>query len=528
MLRPQRSWAPPAVGVAVAVALAIVIGVDSSRRAAGPEGSATPTAVAAGSASATPTTTLTPAPDPPPAVCDSPELRGPSSPPDGAVVVPTSEHLGRLTEASPPGTTFWLAPGRHLLDDGEYDQVVPKAGNRYVGAPGAVLDGRRLNRYAFTGQAADVHIEHLTIEHFGRPGTNSDEAVVNHDAGPGWVLAHLTVRENAGAGVMLGDGTVVEDSCLADNGQYGFNAYSPDGVRDVTFRDNEVTGNNTDDWERRRQGCGCTGGGKFWETRGATITGNAIHDNRGVGLWADTNNAGFLIRGNHFADNDDSAIVFETSYNAAITGNTFVRNALRAWRDAPGFPVAAVYVSESGSDERVDTAHRSTFEVAGNLFVDNWGGVVAWENADRFAGSPANTSTDATTLVNPRATLARCRTPDVIRRTPYVDDCRWKTQHLRVHDNTFVFSPEEVGPECTAANLCGSSALLANYGSYPDWSPYLGPGVQQAVALHQDNLWFDNTYRGPWRFLVVDQSTTVSFSEWQGAPYGQDRGSTIG
>ena len=528
MPRSQRSWVLLAVAIGLVTVLAVTVAVVSARRAVGPTASATPAAAATsgGTASATPTTT--PTPSPPPAVCGSPGLRGPSTPPDGAVVVPTSEHLGLLTEASPPGTTFWLSPGRHLLGDGEYDQVTPKAGNRYVGAPGAVLDGRRRNSYAFTGDAPDVRIEHLTIERFGRRGTNSDEAVVNHDAGPGWVLAHLTVRDNAGAGVMLGTGTVVEDSCLADNGQYGFNAYSPDGVRDVTLRDNEITGNNTDDWETRTEGCGCTGGGKFWETRGATITGNTIHDNRGVGIWADTNNAGFLIRGNYFADNDDSAVVVETSYNAAIIGNTFVRNALRSWRAAPGFPVAAVYVSESGSDKRVDTAYNDTFEIARNLFVDNWGGVVAWENADRFAGSPANTSTDSTTLVNPRATVARCRTPDVIRRTPYIDDCRWKTQHLRVHDNTFVFGPEDVGTECTAANLCGFSGLLANYGSYPDWSPYLGPQVQQSVTLHQDNRWFDNTYRGPWRFLVLDQSRTVSWAEWRGAPYLQDRGSSMG
>jgi parallel beta-helix repeat protein len=532
MPRSQRSWVLLAATIALVIGLvavlATVVAAVSASRAAGPAGATTPSAVAAGPTSATPATpTATLAPSPPPAVCGSRGLRGPARPPDGAVVVATSEHLGRLTEASPPGTTFWLSPGRHLLGDGQYDQVTPKAGNRYVGAPGAVLDGRRLNQYAFTGHARDVRIEHLTVERFGRRGTNSDEAVVNHDAGPGWVLAHLTVRDNAGAGVMLGNGSVVRDSCLAGNGQYGFNAYSPDGVRDVTLRDNEITGNNTDDWEARTEGCGCTGGGKFWETRGATITGNTIHDNRGVGIWADTNNAGFLVRGNYFADNDDSAIVYETSYNAAITDNTFVRNALRSWRDAPGFPVAAVYVSESGSDARVDTAYNDTFEVARNLFVDNWGGVVAWENADRFAGSPANTSTGSTTLVNPRATVERCRTPDVIRRAPYLDDCRWKTQHLRVHDNTFVFGAGDVGPGCTAANLCGFSGLLANYGSYPDWSPYLGPKVQQDVALHQDNRWFDNTYRGPWRFLVVDQSTTVSWAQWQGAPYGQDRGSTI-
>ena len=31
-------------------------------------------------------------------------------------------------------------------------------------------------------------------------------------------------------------------------------------------------------------------------------------------------------------------------------------------------------------------------EITGNTFIDNWNGVTLWENADRFCGSPANTS----------------------------------------------------------------------------------------------------------------------------------------
>ena len=373
-----------------------------------------------------------------------------------------------------------------------------------------------------------MRIEHLTIERFGRRGTNSDEAVVNHDAGPGWVLAHLTVRDNAGAGVMLGTGTVVEDSCLADNGQYGFNAYSPDGVRDVTLRDNEITGNNTDDWETRTEGCGCTGGGKFWETRGGDHHRQHHPRQPRGGLWADTNNAGFLIRGTTSRTTTTPRSSSRRATTPPSSATPSCATPCARGGPLPGSRWRPSTCPSRAADKRVDTAYNDTFEIARNLFVDNWGGVVAWENADRFAGSPANTSTDSTTLVNPRATVARCRTPDVIRRTPYIDDCRWKTQHLRVHDNTFVFGPEDVGTECTAANLCGFSGLLANYGSYPDWSPYLGPQVQQSVTLHQDNRWFDNTYRGPWRFLVLDQSRTVSWAEWRGAPYLQDRGSSMG
>ena len=129
--------------------------------------------------------------------------------------------------------------------------------------------------------------------------------------------------------------------------------------------DNEISGNNTDDWEKRREGCGCTGGGKFWETDGAKVTNNYVHDNKGVGLWADSNNVGFRFEGNYISGNDAEGIMYETSYNAAIVNNTFVRNALDKGPTNPEFPASAIYLSESGSDERVDGPYGKTFIVSG-------------------------------------------------------------------------------------------------------------------------------------------------------------------
>ena len=87
-----------------------------------------------------------------------------------------------------------------------------------------------------------------------------------------------------------------------------------------------------------KPGCGCTGGGKFWETNGARVTDNYVHDNRGVGLWADSNNVGFRFEGNYISGNDAEGIMYETSYNAAILDNTFIRNALAQGSHEPGFP----------------------------------------------------------------------------------------------------------------------------------------------------------------------------------------------
>ena len=183
----------------------------------------------------------------------------------------------------------------------------------------------------------------------------------------------------------MGRTTVVSHNCLSNNGQYAFNVYSPSGVAYVSLVNNEVSGNNADNWEARQPGCGCTGGGKFWDTRSAQVIGNYVHDNRGVGLWADTNNRDFLFKGNYIADNDAEGILYEISYNAAVLSNTFIHNGAVKGPTNPGFPTGAIYISESGSDRRVAGRFNKTFVISGNLFRDNWSGVVAWENADRFA-----------------------------------------------------------------------------------------------------------------------------------------------
>jgi Right handed beta helix region len=459
-------------------------------------------------------------------VCGTDRLLGPRERPPGARRVRTSDDLAALVDRAPAGSTFWLEPGVHRLGTGEYDQVTPKPDMTFVGAPGAVLDGQRRNRYAFTGKATGVTIQHLTISAFGPRGSNNNEGVVNHDAGHGWRILHNTVSGNAGAGVFVGTDNVVSHNCLKGNGQYGFSAYEPDGVENVTLRHNEIVGNNTDDWESRIESCGCSGGGKFWDTSNARILDNWIHDNASVGLWADTNNTGFLVRGNHISDNDSEGFIYETSYNARIVSNTFARNAHVAGPENTGFPAPALYLSESGSDPRAGARYGRTFVVAHNRFIDNWAGVMAWENADRFAGSPANTSSGYTTLVNPGvATLEACSDPDRIGTAPYIDDCRWKTQHLRVQHNTFRFTPSHVGSACTRSAGCGFVGLVSQWGSYPDWSPYKGQVVERAITFRQDNRWEKNRYVGPWRYQILELGNAVSWRTWRDSPYRQDRGS---
>jgi nitrous oxidase accessory protein NosD len=453
-------------------------------------------------------------------VCGNEELlRGPANPPAGAVVVPAGDNS--TVEWTRDATTFWFAPGVHTLGPGEFDQIIPGRNSSFVGAPGAILDGQRRNLYAFTQQAPGVRVAYLTIRGFGRGADNHNEGVVNHDAGDGWVIEHNTVVDNDGAGVFVGDGNVVRNNCLQDNGQYGFSVYEPDGVVDVTIEGNEIVGNNRDDWESRVEGCGCSGGAKFWDTENAVVANNWVHANHGPGLWADYNNRGFVFEGNYFYDNADEALFYEVSYNAVIRYNTFRKNTIdKGQRFAARgdlFPVAALYISESGGDMRA--AGRPSIEVHGNVFEDNWSGVTVWENADRYCG---NGATPGCTL-NTGATEESCVQPGIAR-PPLYDDCRWKSQNVRVHDNDFRVTPASIGCE---ASLCARQALVSNHGTWPPDSPYKGDVVQDAITFQQGNLWTSNRYVGPWRFLAHDIGTVLDLEAWQGRPYGQDAGSTI-
>ncbi|MGW5782838.1 right-handed parallel beta-helix repeat-containing protein [Streptomyces sp. NPDC003757] len=455
-------------------------------------------------------------------VCAKPSA-GPAEVPEGAVTVDPDVvgDLAAKTRTSPPHTTFWLRPGRHRLASDRYSQVVPKAGNRYVGAPGAVLDGQKTNQYAFGGKAPDVTLGHFTVQGFAAP---HDEGVVNHDSADGWVIEHATIQYNSGAGLMAGDRQRVRASCLRGNGQYGINAYKGDGViGDLLLEGNEITDNNTGDWERKRPGCGCTGGVKFWAVRGADVRGNWVHHNRGTGLWADTNNNDFLIEHNVLEDNEGAALIYETSYNAVVRENTIRRNNWVEGREntAGGdtFPFATVYISESGGEPRI-AARTDEIEIYRNVLEDNWSGITLWENADRFCNSPANTSSgDCTLLVKD---VDRCARP-AIAKAPLYADCRWKTQRVDIHHNRFVLDKTAV--ECTAN--CDRMALLANYGTYPDWSPYQGERVAEAVTLRQHNRWHDNVYVGPWRFVAHDPGRVLDSRGWRRAPYRQDSGSTF-
>lgn len=455
---------------------------------------------------------------------------GPAKPPKGAIVVRAGNN-SRVNWGK-RNATYWFAPGLHTLGRGQYDQIDPGNHSRFIGAPGAVINGGHVNKYAFGGLGSPVRISYLAIEDFGTHGGNFNQGVVNVDSAYGWTIDHSVIRDNAGAGVMLGSHDTLSYDCLRDNQQYGFNAYSKRGPAHLTLDHDEIAGNDTYNWEARKPGCGCTGGGKFWYVNGAAITDNWIHDNHSVGMWADTDNRGFDFDGNFFEGNYDSGLMYEISYNAHITNNLFEKNAIGRGRAYRGFPVPAVYISESGSDSRVHDGESTKFLISGNTFINNWSGIVLWENSNRFCGSPANSSSGNCTLVEPKvANLRTCNQANLrnarSHKIPdYYDLCRWKTKDVSVTGNTFEFDPAQIGTGCTAKRGCGVMGLFSEFGSYPSWSPFLRKAVEYHITFDQHNHFADNAYTGPWKFMALEQNNVVSWTAWRGH-FGQDAGSTF-
>ncbi len=464
-------------------------------------------------------TAVAAAPSTPPAqICgNSAILDGPSTPPAGAVVVPAGDNSS-MTWAE--GTTYWFESGVHTLGGGEFNQIIPKSNSRFVGAPGAILDGQGVNRYAINNRnATGVTVEHLEMRNFVPP---HQTALVNNGAGKGWTIQRNYIHDNRyGTAVNFGSDGVVRENCLTKNGQYGWKAYHPNNLKNLILDRNEISYNNTERYDISKPGCGCSGAGKFWHASGVDVTDNWVHHNYGPGIWADTNDNDFLIQGNYVNDNNGKGIWYEISYNALIKGNTLIRNGLVEGPSNPSFPTGAIYIAESGGDSRVP-ARYSTIEITGNQMTDNWSGVVLWENANRFCGS---NPTKHCTLVNPGVvTYEACSDPAIRANEPYYSDCRWKTQNVSVHGNTLTHDPANI-PDCAAYDSCGmAGSLFSNWGNKEPWTGHV---IKDAITFQQNNKFDWNSYAGPVSFLAYQMGRILTPSKWQASPYYQDVNSTF-
>jgi len=445
-----------------------------------------------------------------------------TSAPNGAVTIPAGDDSSY--DNSNPKTTYWFAPGTHTNLS-----IQTADGDTYIGAPGAIINGGNEIQYAFVGQYNDIADQHVTIKYLTIEDFKSNQGggAVNGNGNNGWTEQYNLMEYNSpGAAMMLGGNNVVTGNCLTKNGEYGFNGYSftdenyehtfTGGALNITFTGNDVSYNNI-----QKTSSGVEGGGKFWQNGNVTVTGNYFHDNiDSPGVWMDTDNAGFLVKDNYFSNNGGEGLMYEISYNADIIGNTFVDNGIATGPKNPGFPTGAIYISESGGNSTVPSDYAGELNIQDNVFSDNWGGVVLYQNSNRHVGD----GQDPGTLTPPGGvdifpwinTDGPNNCPANLAETSPIDYhslCQWRTQNVIIRNNKFSFNPSDpvYGGKCTQANSCGQNGLFSPYSSTAAYPAYT---VDNLISNSQNNHFTNNTYLGPWSFVYFNQGEVATWSQW--------------
>lgn len=485
-------------------------------------------------------------------------------------------------------TVYYLAPGVHI------GQIQARTGDVFVGGDASgttsILSGnystsRRwgIDSNSTDGNQAGVTIEYLTMEEYE---PFEDQSATNPDGNTGWTVKYNTITHNVpGAGIQATTTSDIEYNCLTENGQYGINAGEVNGFGvdsltggpyAITISNDEISHNDTCDIEGlltnaaagytnynpvppAYQNPHCTdqgpvtndgnwGGFKLWRTNAVVVENDWIHDNYGVGGWADTDNVNTTWENNYIAHNDYEGIIEEVSYNFKITGNTLIQNDWIGGLGNPTFPQAAVYVSESGSDTVFGgvpacsepecsgfPAYVSQSLVSYNALTDNGGGVFLWENAGRYCSSGLD---GVCTLVDGGAfTLSNCGTNFTstanVDTTTYAGDstgspaanwwdgCQWETANVSVTGNTITLNPADLpGCNVTAWPACGANGIFSDYvnpAQAPPWA------VGSMITFFRSNTWSGNVYTGPPNFQAWQQGNPVSSANWTGALGGGDK-----
>jgi parallel beta-helix repeat protein len=172
---------------------------------------------------------------------------------------------------------------------------------------------------AFRGQltaVANVVIRGLVVEKFAVTGINAART---------WVIQGNEVRLNHGIGIHGGE--IVRGNYVHDNGQIGIVGNTATGV-DLLYEDNEIARNN---YARFKHGWEA-GGGKWMRIRGLAVRRNYVHDNKGPGLWTDTENFDVVYEQNRVVNNTGAGIFHELSYDAVIRNNVVRGNGFK-WTD---------------------------------------------------------------------------------------------------------------------------------------------------------------------------------------------------
>lgn len=321
-----------------------------------------------------------------------------------------------------------------LADVGSGKFYQDYAANRtYLGDnPAGQLVEMSRTAYAIQSGAARVTVRGLTIEKFASP---SQKGAIFVNNGADWVIADNRIQWNHAAGIHTADATRahVSGNVIVRNGQLGISQFRS---HDVVIEDNEIAFNNTDgyyiaDWE--------SGGYKVTFSERGIAQFNRVHDNLGIGMWADIDNADLTFRNNVITNNAACGIRYEISRTGTIHDNEITGNGFGRQRNGSDYSLFASAGININGSEGMDIHHNT---VANN--VNGIGLQMRCRN---------------------RAETA-CTRPD------------WFLRNNRVHDNTVTMR--------TGARAGENASGLGVLGTFDN---------SQSYYTGQNNRFFNNTYR---------------------------------
>ena len=296
----------------------------------------------------------------------------PPGPLPGGIPISPGQSIQALVTANPAGTTFILKAGTHVRQS-----VIPKSGDRFIGEPGAVLDGQNVTQQAFhRGRApfpSNVTIRGLKITRYAPRSRSAAVDAGGH--GPterttGWVIDNNEVSYNGEYGIRIGNSTQVINNNVHHNTRLNV---CGNGNNTLVSGNEIAFGHYLNSFDANDEG----GGTKFTNSDALIFRNNYVHDNLGNGVHMDENNINTIIEGNRIDHNGSEGISIEISYKTTIFNNTVTNN---GWFDPRN---RYTYIWNAG----IAVKASPNVEVYRNTVSGNYAGIVAVEQ-DRSVDPP--------------------------------------------------------------------------------------------------------------------------------------------
>ena len=274
--------------------------------------------------------------------------------------------------------------------------------------------------------------------------------------------------------------TSLSDNCLTENGQYGFSAYTPDGVeqhhpspqRDQLQRHLQLGNGGPGLRLLRVAGSSGRPTGRRSPTTTSTTT-------RTSGLGRHRQRRLQHLGQLHLEQLLAKASMYEISYNARSRTTPSSATPSAPARPTRASPTGAIYISESGSDSRVAGAirrARSTSPATSSPTTGRGsccGRTPTASAAHRTTRPPGRAPWSTLPGQQPQPAPRRtCRRHPSQTPIDYYDDCRWKTQNISVTTTPSTSTPSAVGaiarsPTAAASRGCSPSTAPARHGPLP-------------------------------------------------------------